>query len=142
MEFHSIGPWIRQHDPEFRTDGKISIFNNNAYHYDYVNDQARLDVPRETNIMTIDPKTRDVEVVYGSREGQEMFSVVRGSHELLEGGNILISEFDAGRVLEVTPEGEVVWEYVNKVDDATVGEITNSEVYPEGYFETDMGACN
>ena len=33
----------------------------------------------------------------------------------LEGGNILVTESNAGRLFEVTRDGEVVWEYWNPV---------------------------
>ncbi len=142
VRWHQTGPWIRQHDPEFRPDGKISIFNNNAYLTSYTrSDQTRLDAPRDTNIMTIDPVSRETEVVFGSKPGQEMLSVIRGQHEILDGGGILITEFDAGRVLEVDGAGTVVWEYVNKYDDEFVGEITNAKLYPLSYFETDWKEC-
>ncbi len=31
IKWHHVGPWIRQHDPEFKAGGLISVFNNNAY---------------------------------------------------------------------------------------------------------------
>ncbi len=142
VKWHQTGPWVRQHDPEFRSDGKISIFNNNAYLTSYTpTEKTRLDAPRETNIMAIDPVSRETEVVFGSKPGQEMLSVVRGQHEILENGGILITEFDAGRVLEVDRTGKVIWEYVNEYDDEFVGEITNSKLYPPDYFEVDWKEC-
>lgn len=138
IKWHQTGPWLRQHDPEFRTDGRISIFNNNAYYTSYVRDQTDLSRPRVTNIMAIDPVTRKTEIVYES----DMLSVIRGQHELLETGNILITEFDAGRVLEVDPQGNVVWEYVNAYNEQFVGEIMNSAVFPANFFETDFAGCN
>lgn len=142
VKWHQTGPWIRQHDPEFRPDGKISIFNNNAYLTSYTNHETtRLDAPLDTNIMVIDPVTRETEIVFGSKPGQEMLSVIRGQHELLDDGGILITEFDAGRVLEVDGTGDVTWEYVNKYDDEFVGEVTNAKLYPLSYFEADWKEC-
>jgi Arylsulfotransferase (ASST) len=31
VKWWSVGPWIRQHDPEFKSGGTISVFNNNGY---------------------------------------------------------------------------------------------------------------
>ena len=29
IKWRRQGPWIHQHDPDFRSDGRISVFNNN-----------------------------------------------------------------------------------------------------------------
>lgn len=142
VKWHQTGPWLRQHDPEFRPDGRISIFNNNAFETSYVGRQTDLSTPFITNIMAIDPVTRETEVVYGGVPGEEMLSVIRGQHELLEDDGMLITEFDAGRVLEVNGNREIVWEYVNGYDDAFVAEVTDAILYPAGYFETDWGNCD
>jgi len=141
VKWHQTGPWLRQHDPEFRPDGRISIFNNNAYKTAYNGSYTRLDAPRSTNIMAVDPATGKTEVLYGLRPGQEMLSVIRGQHELLEGGGMLITEFDAGRVFEVDKDGNKVWEYVDYFDDQFVGEVTNAELYGPDYFTVDWDDC-
>lgn len=142
VRWHQIGPWLRQHDPEFRPDGRISIFNNNVYyHTAYEDDQTILDAPRDTNILAVDPDSRETEVIYGQATGQEMLSVVRGEHELLEDDGMLITEFDAGRVLQVDGDGRVVWEYVNRYDDDFVGEVTNASLHTPDEFETDGQTC-
>jgi hypothetical protein len=141
VRWHQVGPWLRQHDPEFRPDGRLSIFNNNVYGSAYVDEQTDLNTPFTTNIMTVDPVSREVEVVFGEAPGQELLSVIRGQHELLEGGGMVIAEFDAGRVLEVDAQGRIVWEYVNAYDDDFVGEITDALVYPPNYFRTDWPTC-
>lgn len=141
VKWHQTGPWLRQHDPEFRPDGRISIFNNNVYGPAYVNGQTALGTPYTTNIIAMDPVSREPEVIFGERPGQEMLSVVRGQHELLEDDGMLITEFDAGRVLEVDRDGQIVWEYVNHYNDDFVGEISDSFIYPAGYFHTGWQTC-
>lgn len=141
VKWHQTGPWIRQHDPEFRPDGRLSIFNNNVYRTAYPNEQINLNTPYTTNIIAIDPVSRETEVIFGERPGQEMLSAIRGQHELLEHGGLLITEFDAGRVLEVDADGRILWEYVNYYDDEFVGEIANSELLPADYFQVEWEAC-
>ena len=141
IKWHQTGPWLRQHDPEFRPDGRISVFNNNVYRTAYDGDQTVLSTPRRTNIIAVDPVTRKTEVLFGERPGQEMLSVIRGQHELLDDNGMLITEFDAGRVLEVDTDGQIVWEYVNRYNDEFVGEITNSAIYPADYFQAEWKAC-
>jgi hypothetical protein len=141
VKWHQTGPWLRQHDPEFRPDGRISVFNNNVYSMAYVKDKTVLSTPFTTNIIAVDPVSRETEVVFGEKPGQEMLSVIRGQHELLENDGILITEFDAGRVLEVDADGQVIWEYVNRYDDEFVGEISNSAIYPADYFQVEWKTC-
>ncbi len=136
IKWHQVGPWLRLHDPEFRPDGRISIFNNNVFLDAYKKKQTVLSTPFDTNIMLIDPVTRDFEIVFGGKPGQEMLSVIRGQHELLPEDGKLIVEFDAGRVIEIDAAREIVWEYVNEYDEDFVGEIINANVYPRSYFET------
>ena len=109
VKWHQTGPWIRQHDPDFTARGTISVFNNN------------LDLtPTGTifggsNIIEINPVTRVSNIKYGSGPDQPMYSGSFGKHQILEmttGENILITESEAGRVLEVDAEGEIVWEFI------------------------------
>ncbi len=142
VKWHQTGPWLRQHDAEFRPDGRLSIFNNNTYRTAYPhNNQTDLTTDFTTNIIVVDPKTGETEVVFGEKPGQEMLSVIRGQHELLEDDGILIVEFDAGRVLQVNAAREIVWEYVNKYDDNYVGEITNAHIYQNDYFDNEWAVC-
>lgn len=142
VKWHQTGPWLRQHDPEFRADGRISIFNNNVYKTAYQGSYTRPNAPRDTNILAVDPVTGETEIIYGQRKHQHMLSVIRGQHELLDGGGMLITEFDAGRVFEINARGRRVWEYVNQFDDRFVGEITNAVRYDADYFEVDWNSCN
>lgn len=143
VKWHQTGPWLRQHDVEFRTDGRLSVFNNNTYLTSYLDFRhIDLDMPKTSNIMAIDPLTRETEILYGEREGEEFLSVIRGQHTLLEQDGILITEFDAGRVFEIDASGEIVWEFVNAYDDEWVGEILNAFVFEEDYFEIEWPTCS
>ncbi|NOD36594.1 MULTISPECIES: arylsulfotransferase family protein [unclassified Ruegeria] len=141
VKWHQTGPWLRQHDPEFRDDGRISIFNNNTYRTAYEHERTILSTPFTTNIIAVDPVSRETEVIFGEQLGEEMLSVIRGEHQLLENGGMLITEFDAGRVLEVNADGQIVWEYVNLYNDDFVGEITNSALFPADYFQGELRSC-
>jgi len=141
VKWHQTGPWLRQHDPEFRPDGRISIFNNNAFSTAYKDKQVIQTTPLTTNIIVVDPVTGDTEVIFGEAPGEEMLSVVRGDHQVLSDGGVLITEFDSGRVLQVSADREIVWEFVNEYDETFVGEITNALVYPADYFTTQWETC-
>ena len=52
---------------------------------------------------------------------------------MLENGNILLAETDAGRAFEVTPDGTVVWEVLNMYDENTVFWMMDAIRYPLSY---------
>ena len=146
IKWWHIGPWLRQHDPEFKADGTISIFNNNCYRtaYGYSGrDTSPLDFPRISNIIEIDPISKATKVVYGEQAGQEMLSIIRGKHELTPKGGLLITEFEGGRVFETDADGRIIWEYINRYDADEVAEISEARLYLKSYFDrVDWKNCN
>ena len=56
-------------------------------------------------------------------------------------GNLLITESEAGRVFEVTPEGDIVWSYINRWDEERVAKVAEGSRYnidPAGF---EISAC-
>jgi hypothetical protein len=143
VKWWSIGPWLRQHDPEFQPGGRIVLFNNNIYQSAYAQRKHAgdiADLPR-SNIISFDPATGRHEIAYGGKSDQEFLSVVRGKVDLTPRGGFLITEFEAGRVLEVDSQGRLVWEYINRFNDEEVAEITEARLYPLEYFNVSDWAC-
>jgi hypothetical protein len=97
-----LGPWRAQHSPRMLENGHMLLFDNFA--------GMRLGSSR---VLEIDPFTQLIAWRYGDREGQRIFSQSNGQAERLGNGDTLIVESNAGRAIEVTPERETVWEYVN-----------------------------
>lgn len=145
IKWWRIGPWLRQHDPEFKKGGKLILFNNNSYRTsfggDISNDTSHLSIPRSSNILEIDVNTGAHKIIYGSKTGQEMLSVLRGKLELTPNGGLLITEFEGGRVFEINSEGQVIWEYINRYDSDEVAEITEARIYPTNYFNVSDWSC-
>jgi hypothetical protein len=145
VKWWRVGPWIRQHDPEFKAGGLISVFNNNAYKSAFGPDNpfTRLPstIPRVSNIIEIDPITGTHRLVYGGVEGQEMMTVIRGKHELTAQGGLLIAEFEAGRAFETDAGGRTIWQYINRYDADEVAEITEARIYPADYFTVSDWSC-
>ncbi len=143
IKWWKIGPWFRQHDPEFRAGGIIRIFNNNIYR-DVWEPEAEVTLPsveRVSNIIEVDPVSNEYNVIYGGKEGQEMLTVIRGKHEVTANGGLLITEFEGGRVFETDSAGRTIWEYVNRYDADDVAEITEARVYPASYFSVADWVC-
>jgi hypothetical protein len=145
VKWWRVGPWIRQHDPEFKAGGLISVFNNNAYKSAFGPDnyfnKSLATIPRVSNIIEIDPATDKHQRVYGAVEGQEMLTVIRGKHELTARGGLLITEFEGGRVFETDAAGRTIWQYINRYDADEVAEITEARIYPADYFTVSDWSC-
>jgi hypothetical protein len=143
VKWWQIGPWIRQHDPEFKRGGTIVVFNNNIHQtaFGEGDQKTSLTAPRVSNIMEIDPATRESKVVYGGKPGQEFLSIVRGKVDVTPRGGLLITEAKGGRVRETDPDQKLVWEYVNRYSPEEVAELAEARIYPAGYFEVNDWSC-
>ena len=145
VKWWRVGPWIRQHDPEFKAGGLISVFNNNAYKPVFGPENPFMKslshITHISNIIEIDPATDEHRRVYGGVKAQELLSVIRGKHEVTERGGLLITEFEGGRVLETDAAGRTIWLYINRYDADEVAEITEARIYPADYFAVSDWSC-
>jgi len=143
VKWWQVGPWLRQHDPEFRRGGTITLFNNNVYAKLFGPEGwvSPVSAPRVSNIADINPATGQYRVLYGGTEGHELMSIIRGKVDVTPGDGLLITEFEGGRALETDANGHTVWEYVNRFSPDEVSEITEARVYPAGYFEVSDWSC-
>lgn len=140
LKYWQTGPMLGQHDPDFQPDGSITIYDNRP-----------MGEPAPANdfkgglggsrILKIFPHDRTFETVYQSDEKNTFYSPYRGKHQFLANGNILIAETDAGRAFEVTPDGDVVWSFVNFWDDDEVGWITGATRYPPDFASVRDTKC-
>jgi len=141
IKWWKIGPWKRQHDPEFIPGGKILVFNNNSYSSAFGTPLDMLNLPTKSNIIEIDPVTNQHTIIYGEKDNQLLFTLIRGKHEFMPHGGLLITEFEGGRVFETDTSGQVIWEYINRYNEDEVAEITEARVYPSDYFHVNNWSC-
>ncbi|HVJ29271.1 MAG TPA: arylsulfotransferase family protein, partial [Gammaproteobacteria bacterium] len=128
LKWWNVGPWLKQHDPDFLPDGRISVYSNNP-------SRGRSD------ILKIDPRTRAVTSdLYDG--GARFYSAEMGSHQYQPNGNVLITVPGEGRVLLVSPHGEPIMEFNNVSSQApAVNEhVENSAWFPPDYF-TQLPEC-
>ena len=135
IKWHHVGPWVRQHDPDWGTDGRITVFDN---HPDGTADGTRFGGSR---IIAINPATGEAQTVYGGRTGQHFFTNQRGLHQMLGDGSMLITEANAGRAFQVDGSGRIVWQYVNRYDDKEAAWLNGVESYPKSYFTVKDWSC-
>ena len=64
-------------------------------------------------MLEIDPQTRETLWEFPREAQERIYSQQAGSCQRLINGNTLVTESENGRALEVSPEGQVVWEFVS-----------------------------
>ena len=74
-----------------------------------------------SRILEFDPVT--LELVWSYEDDPKFFSVYISSVQRLPNGNTLIDEGATGRVFEVTPAGEIVWEFVEGTGIPMLGRV-------------------
>jgi hypothetical protein len=77
--------------------GHILVFDNGRYERSY------------SRVIELDPTTN--EIVWSSPSDWHSWHV--SGAQRLSNGNTFICDGPAGRLFEITPEGDTVWEYVN-----------------------------
>jgi hypothetical protein len=70
------------------------------------------------------------------------FSSQMGKQQQLPNDNILIAESDAGRVIEINLDGEIVWQYTNRWSESQVATIMEGVRFPLGYFNLSDEECS
>jgi hypothetical protein len=120
--------WI---EPGLQGEGNWLVFNNrNDYGGDEYSTVLELNSPLKPD-GTYDWDA-EAEVVW-SYSADGFYSRIVSSAQRLPNGNTFITEGFHGRFIEVTPDGEVVWEYINPttLNGITVqGELPNPEGIP------------
>jgi hypothetical protein len=89
-----------QHDASILENGRILVFDNGRRR-------------RWSRVLEIDPRERRIVWQYGAAPEQRFFSAKRGGSQKLPNGNVLITDSESARAFEVTPAGEIVWEFLN-----------------------------
>jgi len=60
----------------------------------------------------LDPLTNEIVWEYKANPPEAFYTRAKGSVQRLSNGNTLIAESDKGRAIEVTPDGNIVWEFI------------------------------
>ncbi len=99
----ALGPWRRQHDPDFLENGNLLIFDNFGH----------LGLGGASRVIEVNPSTLGVVWEYTGEKENFFYSPTRSQQQRLPNGNTLIVEADAGRIFEITMDKRIVWEYIN-----------------------------
>jgi len=93
-----------QHDAKMLPNGHLLMFDNGVHKPSGADFSRVVEVDREKN-----------EIVWSYQDNPpfHLYSIMGGSADRLANGNTLISHCSVGRLFEVTPGKEIVWEYVS-----------------------------
>jgi hypothetical protein len=130
----------RQSDVDWEPDGTISVYDNNQRdNPDGKGNRLPESRARYSKIIKINPVSLAVKEIYpGDEEG--FYSPKFGKHQILPDGSILISSPEQGRYFEVNPDGETVFEFVNRFDANRVLKVSEAKWLPEDFFKVDFNS--
>jgi len=96
------GELEKQHNPTMLNNGNILIYDNGIK-----------EKRGYTRIIELNPLTEKIVWEYKAAPPKSFFSPIMGGCQRLPNGNTFIVDSTGGRLFEVTPAGEIVWEYLN-----------------------------
>jgi len=97
------GELLGPHMPTMLPNGHILVYDNGS--------NRSTKVRGYTRIVELDPIGGKIVWQYRADPPHFFYSRARGSSQRLPNGNTFIAESDPGRCFEVTPQGEMVWEF-------------------------------
>ncbi|MFQ6031114.1 MAG: hypothetical protein ACE5Q6_26930, partial [Dehalococcoidia bacterium] len=97
------GEISHQHHPTYLDNGRVLLFDNGA-HRRGVN---------HSRVLEMEPETNEIAWEYHGDPIISFYSYNISGAERQPNGNTLICEGAPGRIFEVTPQGQIVWEYIN-----------------------------
>jgi len=132
-----MGGISRAHEPYMIEEGLPGA--GNILMFDNGNERkrgtrpGRPPYPEMTVILEINPLTKQIVWLY---QDPDFYSAIQGTQQRLPNGNTFICESTRGRLFEVTPRGEIVWQYVMPPfpgSDSKHGDGTRPHRYPYDY---------
>jgi len=122
IKFVCTGLFVRQHDPHFVDGNTISVLDNNNVGTSGNHAQSR--------IVLVSAPDQSVKTYFTGTPEHPFFTPILGRHQWLPNGNLLITDSCSGRAFEIDRHLELVWWYVNYVEEGVVGAIEQVERIP------------
>lgn len=92
-----------QHHATFLPDGHVQVFDNGMH---------RRGNPR-SSVVEVNPADNEMVWQYTADPDIQFLSAHISGADRLTGGNVVICEGATGRIFEITPKGEIVWEWIS-----------------------------
>lgn len=110
-----------QHQPHMLPNGNLLIFDNGT-------------LRGWSRVIEVNPLTEEIEWEYCGTPRESFFSPYISGAQRLPNGNTLICEGGKAHLFEVTPEGEIVWDfYYPWHEEGGLGSIYRCHRYPPEY---------
>ena len=130
---YNLGQFVAQHHPHMIPkglpgEGNILVFDNGG-RSGYGGPTGFPRYRRQySRVIEFNPVTLEIVWQYGTESGEEkFFSHYISSAQRLPNGNTLITEGANGRLFEVTPDKEIVWEFIApSIEGQPPGRMSNS----------------
>ena len=150
--WRSVNLTIGQHNPHFIPGGvpgtgHVLVFDNGLVDAD--TNPRHVSSRPNSRVLEINPVDMSIAWEYNAEKSNRplwtFFSHYISGAQRQPNGNTLICEGANGRIFEVTPPGEIVWEYVNPFSNAT-GKIPNGTLFraakvPESWLKSAQRAA-
>ena len=95
----------QQHDPNMLPNGNVLVFDNGSH--------RRSSGLPFSRVLEVNPANNEIVWEYTDNPAYNFFSSYISGARRLPNGNTLITEGQSGRMFQVTPQCEVVWEFIN-----------------------------
>jgi outer membrane protein assembly factor BamB len=91
-----------QHDANWLADGTILLFDNG---------------PKRgySRVLRIDPRRGEIVWEYRGSPPESFFSIGMSGVQALPNGNLLVTVSESGRAFELTPDGQIAWDYLSEM---------------------------
>jgi hypothetical protein len=93
------------HNPSLLANGNILVLDNQRF-------PTKFRPPHGSRLVEVNPTTNEIEWEYSDENPVDFWTCYIGGCERLPNGNTLVCEGAMGRFFEITPEKQLVWEYV------------------------------
>ena len=121
----------QQHDPSLLDNGNVLIYDNGSHRFS--------DPLPHSRVIEINPATNEIVWQYTDNPPFNFFSAYISGARRLPNGNTLITEGQFGRIFQVTPDGQIVWEYINPYfGENEAGHVVNSLFRATHYLPEDI----
>lgn len=95
------GDFRHQHAAQLLESGRILLFDNSGLS------------GKRSRVLELDVATGRIAWEYRGNRRHPFHSPSRGQVQRFQNGNTLVTDTDSGRAFEITPDGEIVWEFFN-----------------------------